>query len=292
MPLQNAFGLFGGKDAPTFDAGKAIADTNANNLQGFKINAAAGQKQGAFGSSQVKYDANGNPIGTVNSFDPSLNAGAFGTNLGLLGGQLPGTTVDFSKTDPSAIYGANMAAYQAGTQPLRDIAQAKLNADLTNRGLPVGGDAWNNAQLPVQMANNAADLQASATAWNAMPGMQATMTNTAIQQGQSPYQLAGLNLGLLTGMLPLTGNANQATYTPADAMGAYTTQYQGELNAWDKQKDSDNAALGMIGNVAGGLLGSGGASTMMNWGKNLVAGGGLFNNASATPSGWPVSGVR
>ncbi len=279
MSLGSAFGgLFGGgDDAPKFDAAGAIKAQEGQNTGALITNAQAAGRNGPFGSSNYSFDPiTGKPTGVNTSLDPSLNAGGFAGNLGALGGQLP-TGINYDSTTPGNILNAGMSTYDAlAADPMRQ-GQNRISQEMANRGIPLNDQIATDMQGNFDRQNALARQSAFSTLYGQLPGMQATMTDTANKQGMTPFQMANANLGLVSGLNSLAPQAGQVQTGPVDAMGAMTTAYNGDLNAWKTQKQSDAALLNTIGMGAGLIAGGPMGASLMSGAKGLFNGGGSFD---------------
>lgn len=250
--------------------------------QNLKQQGQTANKTGPFGSTTTQIDPNtGLPTGQTSSLNSGLNSNGLMSAFGSQVGTLPTAAPNFDMTTAQNIAQGNYGAYSAMTAPQRAQAQNSLNTTLSDRGIPLGSEIDNNERGNMDRANSIADTNAAAQAWNAVPGMQATMTNTAIQQGLAPGNQAGQSLGLLSGLNGLTPNVAGITpqqIAPANYGQAAQNQFQGE------QQNYQNL-WGGIGNLAGvGLLGAFSPSVGQNFGKSLAGQAyngtaGLFNSS-------------
>jgi hypothetical protein len=252
------------------------------NQQAF--NASSLDKSGPAGSSTFNRDANGNVTGITSSFSPQLQQGwDSGTNAtSSLMGLLPTEGINWDDTTASNIAQNNIANYQASVAPLRQQQQAQLTGMMSDRGLPVGSEIWNNqwGNLNRDFAN--ADVNAVAQAWNAVPGMQAQLTQNAINQYNQPINSAAGSLGLLQNMNSLIPQAQQPGQQQAvNYSGLAQQNYQNQIDAYNNQM----GGLGQLASTGLGLL-----TAPMTGGTSLFGSlaGNLFNSAQpqATTSGW------
>lgn len=239
----------------------------------FGMQGQAANRDGVFGSTTTQLDANGQPIGQTSSLDPSLNSGGLASNFGEIVGQLPGTTVDFSNTTPQAILETGMQNYDDLAQDPMRQGQGRINQELANRGIPLNDGIATDMQGNFDRQNALARGNAFSTLYGQLPGMQAQMTNTAIQQGNQPYQQAQLGLGLLggaQGLAPQFANLQPQGVQAADYAGNAYKQFQGE-------QDNFQNMWSNIGNAAGAVGG-------MAMGKPMGLGG-LFNGSKGGGTG-------
>ena len=229
-------------------------------------NAEAAGKTGPFGSSQYGFDANGNPTGVTTSIDPSLGAAATGHNLGLLASQLPGTQIDFSSTMPGQVAAQGVNALYQNQAPLMQQQLNTAITDMTNRGLPVGSQAWDTNLGNIVRAQNAGISSGVAGIYNAVPQNSAILANTAQMEGMSPYTQMSGNLGLLQGFKNLVDTAGPVSYNyaPANYMQASqantTANNNMASNFWSGVGSLGSAAMNFMfpgaGTLASGLFSS------------------------------------
>ena len=120
-----------------------------------KLGAQQGNLYGPFGSSTTQVDANGLPIGQTASLDPSLqgSAGNLMGNLSSQTGLLPSGAFD-PNVDPSGIRSAYMDNAMLAAQP-EWMRQDKLReVRMAERGLPIGSEAWGDAESQVGEQRN------------------------------------------------------------------------------------------------------------------------------------------
>lgn len=275
--------LFGG--APKAADPATVANTqqkyNTEAAQtNFKMQGQAANKTGPFGSTTTQLDANGLPIGQTQTLDPSLNSGTAADKFGATVNNLGTGQFNWDSLTPEKIAQGNMDAYGAMTAPLRAQQQNAMKTTLAERGIPLGSEIEQNLQGNMDRQFAAADVSAAAQAWNAVPGMQAQLTQNQITQEMAPGQVARQNLGLLAGMTGLSpgySNLTPQAIAPgnfAQAQANYDNQeMQNYQNKW-----KDIGTLASVG--MGGLF----SPLPSNWSfGNTLAGkatsglGGLFN---------------
>lgn len=143
-------------------------------------------------------------------------------------------------------------AQMARLNPTLASAEENLRARLRSSGLTEGSEGWNREFSNFNQGRNdmllAADLNAG---------------NTVGQAIQQQAALRGMPLNevaaLLTGQqvqTPQLQGVPQVGVAPTDAMGAYNTQYQGQLAAWQQQQQNNAAGLGGLFGLAGTLGGA------------------------------------
>lgn len=215
---------------PTYNVSAAQAEQN-------RINQATGNQlyanvNGPLGSYSTSVDPVTGQI-TVNKSLGANSTAALAAQLGALR-NYSGNPTDAA----NAYYNAQMAYMQ----PQLDRQVARAESSLTNRGLPLGSSAWNNAMGDIYDAQNR-----TLTA----------LSNEALANGQQ-FQTNILNQAALAGgqVIDPTMVAGQAGAGLADT---YDKQFANEVEKW-KQKmanqQSKGALGGAIGSIAGGVLGS------------------------------------
>jgi hypothetical protein len=242
------------------------------------------------------------PFGSVTT-DPNTGAQTqqFGAGLlpsvnntqGALGQQTAGLPAgfNFDMTTPMGIAAGNYGAYSAMTAPQREQMQNQLKTTMSERGIPefsqngdFGSDIAKNAWGNLNQQFALADTNAAAQAWNAVPGMQAQMTNTAIAQGLAPGQQAGQSLGLLQGANSLLPGYNpQYQFGAADPANAYLSTTNNNYNQAMQQYNANQAGVGNLLKTVGSI----GMNAIMPGSGALMGGGG----AKGAPQGFPQSGV-
>jgi hypothetical protein len=218
------------------------------------INMNALDRSGPFGSVNFQRDANGNVTGQTASLNPGLT-GAANTGSNAFASQVGNINtgpINWDNTSAPAIAQQNMDAYRALTAPQRQQQQDQLNETLTNRGLPVGSEIWDNQWNNLNQGFNTADLNAAATAWNAVPGMQAQLTQNQIAQYNQPITSAAGTLGLLSGLGNLAGYAPQPSANIAAPN--YSSLVQNDYNNQMQQYNSQMSGLGSLASAGLGLL--------------------------------------
>jgi hypothetical protein len=288
-----------GKSAPkvpnaadtTAKAAEVNAQTAAANQQfqtdAFKTNIGAANNSNPFGYAGYNIDPNtGMPTGFSKGFSGPIQggfdnvAGAFGQTTGLL--------PNFDMMTPQNIAMGNYNAYSAMAAPQRQQMQNQLKTTMAERGIPefsqngdFGSDIAKNAWGNLNQQFALADTNAAAQAWNAVPGMQAQMTNTELQQKYAP---ANQNLGLLQGLYGFMPGINQpqlgaATQANVDHSGNVWNAYNAEAKAAAEKNAGFNNLLKVGGSMA--------MNYMLPGSGALMGGGG----AKGAPQGFPQSGV-
>ena len=168
----------------------------------------------------------------------------------------------------------------AYTAPYFQQQQKLADETLTNRGLPVGSEAYTAGMAPVLDAQSRALVDAGNRATMAgYDQRQREIGNTLTERNQG-YQDVQSGIGLLGGMgglLPQTQAINQQT--PVNAMGAMEKQYDSEKAAYAAKQQAIQQAIKMGVSLATAPM-TGGTSLMtMGLGDG---GGSMFNSPGST----------
>ena len=215
---------------PTYNVGAAQAEQK-------RINQATGNQMyanvnGPLGSYSTSVDPVTGQI-TVNKQLGASSQAAQNAQLSALGNYTG---------DPTQAANAYYNAQMAYLQPQMDRQVERAESSLTNRGLPLGSNAWNSAMGDVYENQNRT-LSA--------------LSNEALANGQQ-YQTNMLNQAALAGgqVIDPSMVSGQAG---AGLENTYDKQFANEVEKW-KQKvanQQSSGALGSaIGSIAGGVLGS------------------------------------
>lgn len=124
--------------------------------------------------------------------------------------------------DPGQNY---QEAYMQRLQPQIDQSREALSVDLANRGIPVGSEAWNRAQMNQARKEN--DLMLGATTQGFGTGLQARQQgfNEAAYQRNEPINtLNAVRTGAQVTNPSYVSVPQQATTKGADMLGAATAQ--------------------------------------------------------------------
>ncbi len=230
------------------------------------VNMNSMNQNGVFGSGTVNRDANGNVTGQTSSLDPTLTgaANSGSSALSSLMSQLPTSGINWDSTTAPQIASQNYNAYAASTAPQRAQQQNQLDVTLSDRGIPIGSQVYNDAQGNLSNSFNLADTNAAAQAWNAVPGMQGQLISNQTAMQNQPAQTAQLNLGLLTGLNGLAPAANLGQSSVGapnfenDVNNTYNQQeqqYQNEISGWGSLA---NAGMGLLtAPLTGGVTAAG-----------------------------------
>jgi hypothetical protein len=225
-----------------YNTGAAQSTINMNSLD----------HNGPFGSSTFTHDANGNVTGENTSLSSALQGGSNNTqnNFSALTGNLPTAPINFDNNTVGNIVKNNYDAYSALQQPGRDQTQKNLDVTLSDRGIPIGSEVYNDAQGNLDRANSLADQNAAAGFLNAAPGLQSQLDANTIGEYNAPYTTAASSLGLLSGLNGLVSPAPQGSASVSAPN--YSGIVQDNFNQQNQQYQDE---LGGIGSLAGAGLG-------------------------------------
>ena len=222
----------GGKpSAPTYNESADLAEQN-------RLNQAAGLQQYANVSS---------PLGGYNvTVDPTTGQMTINKTLSNTSSlaQLQQMNALSNYTgNPTKAANAYYDAQMAYLQPQLERQVERAESSLTNRGLPLGSSAWNNAMGDIYENQNRT-LSA--------------LSNEALANGQQ-YQSNILNQAAMLGgqVIDPTMVAGQAG---AGLENTYTKQFQNEQQKYQTEMARKNALTsgitGMVGTIGGAALGS------------------------------------
>lgn len=146
-----------------------------------------------------------------------------------------------------------LKAQMGRLSPTLATQEEQLRSRLRNSGLTEGSEGWNREFGNFNQGRNdmllAADLNAGNTVGQAIQ-------QQAALRGMPLNEVAALLTGqqVQTPQLQQTPGANVA---PTDVLGAYNTQYQGQLAGYNAQQQQNAAGLGGMFGLAGTLGGFG-----------------------------------
>lgn len=238
-------------DVPTYNMQQAMAEQN-------RINQATGQQMYANVISPLG--------GYTTSVDPTTGQITINKNLSdtsRLAQQQQLATLGTYTGDPTRAADAYYKAQMAYLQPQMQRQIERAESSLTNRGLPIGSSAWNEAMEGVYDAQNRS-LE--------------SLTANALAQGQQ-YQSNILNQAAMLGsqIIDPTMVGGQAG---TGLENTYEKQFANEVEKYKAEMAERNALIGgltsMAGTVVGGALGG-------PLGASL--GSALFGKAGNTYSG-------
>lgn len=215
---------------PTYDVSAAKAEQN-------RINQAAGN--------QLYANLNG-PLGSYStSIDPVTGQITINKQLGAASNAAQNAQLSALANytgDPRLAADAYYNAQMAYMQPQLDRQFARTESSLTNRGLPLGSNAWNSVMSDLSDAQN---RTLTALSNEALANGQQFQTNILNQAGIAGSQV--IDPAMIGGQAG-TGFAD-----------TYDKQFANQVEKW-KQKMANQQASGAfgssLGSVAGGLLGS------------------------------------
>lgn len=215
---------------PTYNVSAAQAEQN-------RINQATGN--------QLYANVNG-PLGSYStSIDPVTGQITINKQLGAnsqaaQNAQL--AALSNYSVDPTEAANAYYNAQMAYLQPQLNRQVERAESSLTNRGLPLGSNAWNSAMGDIYDAQNR-----TLTA----------LSNEALANGQQ-YQTNILNQAALAGG-QVIDPAMVAGQAGAGLENTYDKQFANEVEKWKQKVANQQSKSGLgsaIGSIAGGVLGS------------------------------------
>ena len=203
-----------------------------------RLNQAAGIQQYANVNSPLgSYTTSIDPTTGQITIDKQLGAASSAAQAAQLG------ALSNYTSNPTEAANAYYNAQMAYLQPQLDRQVERAESSLTNRGLPLGSNAWNNAMGDVYDAQNRA-LTA--------------LSNEALANGQQ-YQANILNQGALAGS-QVIDPALVAGQAGAGLENTYDKLYQNEVANYQTKMAQQNALtsglLGAVGTIGGAALGS------------------------------------
>ena len=209
-------------------------DTNAAQAEQNRINQATGQQMYANVVSPLG--------GYTTSIDPATGQITVNKNLSdtsKLAQQQQLATLGSYTGDPTRASDAYYKAQMAYLQPQFQRQVERAESSLTNRGLPIGSSAWNEALENVYDAQNRS-LE--------------SLTNNALAQGQQ-YQSNILNQAAMLGsqIIDPTMISGQAG---TGLENTYDKQFQSEVEAWKQEQANKNAMINGIVKLGGTALGA------------------------------------
>lgn len=236
---------------PKYDVNQAQAEQN-------RINQATGQQMYADVVSPLGgYKTSIDPVTGKITIDKQLS------DVSQLAQQQQLATLGTYTGDPTSAADAYYKAQMAYLQPQMQRQVERAESSLTNRGLPIGSSAWNEAMEGVYDAQNRS-LE--------------SLTANALAQGQQ-YQSNILNQAAMLGsqIIDPTMVGGQAG---TGLENTYEKQFANEVEKYKAEMAERNALIGgltsMTGTIVGGALGG-------PLGASL--GGALFGKAGETATG-------
>ena len=264
------------------EAPKAPDPTKTANAQlGYNKDAAQGtinmnslDHSGPFGSSTFSHDANGNVTGQSTSLSSALQGGSDATQNAFSSqdGNINTGPINWDSSTVPSIVNSNYSNYANLVAPQQQQQQKQLDTTLSDRGIPIGSEVYNDAQGNLSNSFNLANSNAAAGFLNAAPGLQSQLQNNQIQQYNQPTESAAGSLGLLQGLNGLNSAAPQgsASVQSPNYQGAVQDQYNAQMQQYNSQMNG----LGSLAGAGLGLL-----TAPMTGGTSLLGMGAssLFN---------------
>lgn len=151
-------------------------------------------------------------------------------------------------------------------QPEMERQERSFETTMANRGIPLGGEAYNDARGQFDRSR---DDMLSGAAFNAMNAGNAEQgrqyglarteygdaLNRQLTERQQPMnELAAILQGTPAFQSPTAGSTAQYQVAPADYMGATFNKYQGDMNAYNQQQNSRNSMLGGLAQLGGAAI--------------------------------------
>lgn len=223
---------------------------------------------GTLNYSQTGTGPNGTPIYTANNTLSPIEqqlfnqftgtqgtAGQQGGNLlsgANYGGQQPSQAIGDMA---SGLEGQQMAAYQAGNQPMQQTAQQQLDTQLKNQGLQPGEPGYDNAMRGLvnsqTLGNDTANANFASTAFNQAN----TMYTEPLQMSESLASFGG----------PQTGSSNfvnapALNIQPANLTGAVANENQQLQNQYTDQMGQYSGMMNGLFGIGSDVLGTMGGS--------------------------------
>lgn len=238
------------------------------------------------------------PTGQTQTFSDPLNTASTNVQGGVANASTWTPQSQFKLSDvPNGLPLADATFTQGMTymRPEFDRQDKNLEVRMSERGLPIGSEAWNDANAVQSDSQNRAVTDLTQRALLMTPAEEQRQIGNALTERSQGYADVNSGLGLLSGMGGLLPQAQSLTpQTPVNAMGAYDQQYQSEAAAYKAKQDGIQNAVKMgvglmTAPMTGGTSLAGmGMSRMFN-----TPGGGYTTTGSMgpayeayTPAGW------
>lgn len=214
-------------NAPTYNTTKAQAEQQ-------RINQATGQQMYANVSSPL-----GGYKTTVDPTTGQITVNKTLSDPSQLALQQQLSTLGTYTGDPTEAANAYYKAQMAYLQPQLERQVERAESSLTNRGLPIGSSAWNEA------LGNVYDAQSRALE---------SLSANALAQGQQ-YQSNILNQAAMLG-----GQVIDPTMISGQAgtglENIYDKQFANEIERWKQEQANKNALWGNVAKLGGTALGA------------------------------------
>lgn len=271
--------------APKYDANAATAAQTAANTQAMQANAKAANRFGLFGATTTNTDASGNPTGQTQSLNEGLTTAGGNVQNAVQGASSWLPTSAFSLNDvPSGVDVGNALYNQSMSylKPQFDQQNKSLEVRLSERGLPIGSEAWGDATANLADSQNRTMQSLAAQSTLASTQEQQRQIQNALLERNQGYQDVSTGLGLLGGFQGLApAYPGLPSTQPVDAMGAYNQQYQSEQNAYNQQQSGLQNALKMgLGLITAPMTGG---TSLLGMGASALGSSGLFNSGATQP---------
>lgn len=241
----------------SYNVNSAIDATRLNN-----VNQVTPQGSLTYGQTGGEYDYNGNFVPsytatqTLSPEQQGLYTASTGLQQGALGaaqGRLGALNSTLGAPTPDSATIRNQAYDALTARSTEDLTRSRnaQQVQLANQGIQPGSEAWSRAMEGQDRAVTDASNQATINA--------GTIAGQNLQQdqsirNQSINEFASL-LGLGTGTSPNYINTPQTQVQAPDATSPAIAGYQGQLNAYNQQMQSGNAAMGGLFGLGGSVLG-------------------------------------
>lgn len=161
-------------------------------------------------------------------------------------------------TDWEAYRAKALGAQRSRLDPDYARAEEALRQRLINSGLTAGSEGWQREMDQLQRGRNDALLQADLRAGDTVgQGIQQTAAMRGMPLNEASVLLNGGQV-----QVPQLQNTPQTQVAPTDVLGAYNTQYQGQLAQWNAAQKNNAGALGGLFGLAGTL----GGASIGKWG--------------------------
>lgn len=241
------------------------------------------------------------PTGQTQTFSDPLNTASTNVQGGVATASTWTPQSQFKLSDvPNGLPLADATFTQGMTymRPEFDRQDKSLEVRMSERGLPIGSEAWNDANAVQSDSQNRAVTDLTQRALLMTPAEEQRQIGNALTERDQGYADVNSGLGLLSGMGGLLPQAQPLNpQTPVNAMGAYDQQYQSQKAAYDAKAQGYQNALKlgvglMTAPMTGGTSLAGmGMSSLFN-----TPGGGYTTTGSMgpayeayTPAGWGMA---
>jgi len=168
---------------------------------------------------------------------------------------LPGVRQDFSD-DARRVEQATYDRTVNLLEPQFERQERRLETNLANRGIPIGGEAYGDVRDQFETGRDEALLSAANAAVQAGRGEQSrlyglesadrarALNERLLERSQPINELAAILQGSPATGTPQFGTAAQYQISPGDVQGATNLAYQGQLNQFNQANANRQAGLG------------------------------------------------